>query len=119
MPTVIAVFIGTIVGRFVGWWLSRSILFPAPRPLRLVLAAGWAFGIAALAHTWLRMEDPPFLLKALVFAGGAYVAIPHYRMVAEHTIPPDRQAENNELYGIPFLVFAVSFAVLRFTDAGL
>jgi hypothetical protein len=98
-----------LVGRKLGWLVSRAFLYPSPIALSLLGAVVWGvivgMGISGLIG-WLH---PGTTLKWIMgFALGAYVAIPNYGLFSESTIPDSDLRRHVMVKSVPLLSYIVT-----------
>lgn len=103
-----------LVGRQVGWALSKSVLYRSPFAVSLVVAVAWGtgvgFSITGLID-WLR----PGILSMWCFGFllGAYVAIPNYGLFSESTIRDSELPRHLMIKIVPLLAFITTQLIER------
>ena len=104
-----------MVGRKLGWLVSKAFLYPAPITLSLVGTVVWGvlvgFSMSALIG-WLH---PGSILKwVLGFALGAYVSIPNYGLFNQGSIPDFEQPRHLMISNVPLVSYVVTEFATQF-----
>jgi hypothetical protein len=101
-----------VVGRKLGWTLSKAILYPAPAVVSFIGMVIWGivvgYGMSGLIG-WLH---PNVILRWILgFALAAYVAIPNYGLFQPSTIPDYQQVRHTMISWVPLVAYvAMEFA---------
>jgi hypothetical protein len=105
----------TILGRKVGWALSRDVLYKTPRVACIICCIGWglmnAWGVHRLIETW----HPGLLLKIYGYGAGAYISVPNYGLYEKTTIPETALPRHLLIQALPDAVFVVASVILAFS----
>ncbi len=76
-------FLGTYVGRRLGWWLSRLSLYTAPWWFVIPCCIAWGTGVAYGVRSLCEWLQPNVILKIVFgWAQGLYVSIPN--LIKQH-----------------------------------
>jgi hypothetical protein len=98
-----------VVGRYLGWGVSRAFLYPAPIPLSLVGAVAWGVVVGVGMSSLIGWLHPGSILKwVLGFGLGAYVSIPNFGLFSEGTIPDSDQPRHFMISNVPLVAFVVT-----------
>jgi hypothetical protein len=108
--------VGMYVGRKLGWFLSRAVLYSASMAVVVISCIVWGSLVAYGIHSLIVWQHPHWILKTIFgFALGAYVSIPNYGLVVESTIP-DHAIRRHELISLLplwiFILASIGFAFL-------
>jgi hypothetical protein len=98
-----------VIGRKVGWAISKGILYPAPTTVSLVLSACWGIAVGFAISGMIGALHPGPVLKWIMgFALGAYVAIPNFGLFSQGTIPDDVQPRHTMISNVPLVAYIVT-----------
>jgi len=104
-----------VLGRKIGWELSKQILYKSGRSVCCVCCIVWgaanAQGIHSLIHTW----HPGLLLKIFGYGAGVYVSVPNYGLFNEGTLPDSLRGRHLLIQVLPdvtYLVGSILFVVI-------
>jgi len=98
-----------VVGRKLGWLLSRAFLYPAPIALSLVGTVVWGVLVGFSISTLIGWLHPGSILRwVLGFALGAYVSIPNFGLFNEGTIPDADQSRHLMISNVPLVAYVVT-----------
>jgi len=103
-----------VVGRKIGWALSRNLLYSSGFVVCIIICLLWSVGLAYGLRHFILSAQPGWLLKIFGYGAGAYVSVPNYGLVDTSTIPPRERARHDFLTGVPPLIFAVASVVFAF-----
>ncbi len=104
-----------LVGRRLGWFLSRAFLYTAPVPLAIVLCVAWGGGVAGVIRLFINYQQPGVLLRWVMgYSLGAYVAVPNFGLLAESSIPDYARDRHLMVSTLPQFVYIVASVVLAF-----
>lgn len=106
--------VGLVIGRRIGWTLSRSLLYWAPTPLVIAACALWGAFIALLLSLAMGRLNPGLFLKVLGFGAGAYVSIPNYGLFREETIPMELLPRHQLVNNVPLVAFILTSIGIAF-----
>ena len=105
-----------LVGRKLGWLLSRAVLYKAGGIVVLILCAVWGIAVAGGMRGLLNWQHPGAALRWIMgYALGAYVAVPNYGLVAEASIAFDQLPRHNVIKNMPLIVYAAAAVTFAFT----
>ena len=109
---VFAAFVFMLIGRKVGWALSKGLFYPAPIPVSLIGVVLWGIGVGWCMSRLIGWQHPNGVLKWIFgFALAAYVSIPNYGLIDESTIPDHAQPRHIMILWVPlFAYIATEFA---------
>jgi len=109
-----AAMVGMYVGRKLGWWLSRSVLYTAPTWFAALVCVAWGSAVAAGVSALIAWRDPGLVLRVVLgYALGAYVAIPNYGLVVESTVPLHGRARHEIISGLPLGAYIAGLVAIR------
>lgn len=110
-----AAFAFMVFGRKLGWFLSRTALYPAPTVIAIVLCIVWGVAVAYSIHALIAWLTPgPILKWVMGYAMGAYVAIPNYGLFVESSIPMEDARRHSAVTHVPlafYVIFSISLAI--------
>lgn len=109
---VAIVLAGMFVGRSLGWWLSKAMLYGGPLPVTIVLCLAWGALFAFALRFLIQEFDPGIIAKVLAYGAGAYVSVPNFGLFAPGSIPARVQDRDLLIQVVPFLAFVVSSVLL-------
>jgi hypothetical protein len=72
------VLVGLLVGRKLGWALSRAMLYGGPLPLTIVLCLAWGVLVGFALHVLIQRFEPGLTAQVFAYGAGAYVSIPNF-----------------------------------------
>jgi len=112
-------FVFMVVGRKVGWWLSKLIFYPAPAVISFINLIGWGVVVAVGMDVLIGWLHPNVVIKWIMgFALAAYVAIPNYGLLQESSIPDDKQMRHMMISWVSLIVYVGTEIALRLRSAG-
>src|SRR5580704_9425794 len=112
-------FVFMVVGRKVGWWLSKLIFYPAPAVVSFINLIGWGVVVAVGMDVLIGWLHPNVVIKWIMgFALAAYVAIPNYGLLQESSIPDDKQMRHMMISWVSLIVYVGTEIALRLRSAG-
>jgi hypothetical protein len=89
---VFATFVFMMIGRKIGWGLSKAILYTAPVVLSFVGMVVWGIVVGWCMSGLIGWLHPIVVLRWIMgFALAAYVAIPNYDYFKSHQFPTKRR----------------------------
>jgi len=108
--------IGMYIGRKLGWFLSKNLLYAAPLGVTLAACVAWgtlaAFGIYSL----IQWQHPNIVNRIIMgYALGSYVSCPNYGLLDESTVPREVMQRHVLVKIVPLVVYvlsSVAFAIL-------
>jgi len=105
-----------LIGRRVGWFLSKKFLYQSAMSVCIILSFLWGILIAYLIHYLIQWQHPGLVLKIIMgFALGGYVAIPNYGLIAESTIPHSEKLRHKLIGGIPAVTYILATIIFALT----
>lgn len=107
--------LGPVVGRKIGWALSKGVLYGGPGVVVGIVCATWGISIAFLVQLSMVHFHPGWVLKVLGYGAGAYMSIPNYGLLLESTIPGNVLPRHRIISRAPLVAFilgAICFAFL-------
>jgi hypothetical protein len=117
MKTIAFVFISFVfmmVGRKIGWSLSKLIFYPAPAVISFINLVGWGAAVAWGMDVLIGWLHPNVIVKWIFgFALAAYVAIPNYGLLQESSIPDDKRMRNAMISWTSLIIYVVTEIALR------
>ena len=105
---------GLFIGRRIGWFLSRALLYRAPRPILFAVSVLWGGLIAWLLSIAMGRLHPGLILKVLGFGAGAYVSIPNYGLFREETMPMELLPRHVLVSNVPLVAFILTSIGIAF-----
>lgn len=106
---IFAAFVFMMVGRKVGWTLSRGVFYPAPMIVSLIGVVFWGIAVGWSMSGLIGWQHPNALLKWVFgFALAAYVAIPNFGLFNESTIPDEAQSKHTMISSVPLIAYIVT-----------
>lgn len=103
---VLAALVFMVVGRMLGWWVSRVFLYSAPRFLAFLGATAWGIAVGFAMSGLIGWLHPGTALRwVLGFALGGYVAVPNYGLFSEATIPAEDMDRHRVISICPLLAY--------------
>lgn len=112
---IICCILGLLIGRKLGWIISRNVLYPAPTSLAVVICALWGIGTAYGFRLMVTDLHPNIILAIIGFMAGGYISIPNYGLWAESTIPERVSTRHTIVSNLPLLVYIVTSILFYFT----
>ncbi len=107
-------FVFMVVGRKIGWWLSKLIFYPAPAIISFINLIGWGAAVAWGMDVLIGWLHPNVVLKWILgFGLAAYVAVPNYGLLQESSIPDDKQMRHAMISWLPLVVYVALEIALR------
>jgi len=103
-----------VIGRKLGWGVSRGILYPSGWPLCAVVCLIWGVGLAWGLRLFIIATSPALLLKIFGYGAGMYISIPNYGLFAESTIPESELPRHVFIKGVPWVVFIIASVIFAF-----
>jgi hypothetical protein len=111
-------FVFMVVGRKIGWWLSKLIFYPAPAIISFINLIGWGTAVAWGMDVLIGWLHPNVVLKwVLGFGLAAYVAIPNYGLLQESSIPDEKRMRHMTISWLPLVVYVALEIALRLRSA--
>jgi hypothetical protein len=111
-------FVFMVVGRKVGWSLSKLIFYPAPAVISFINLIGWGVAVAWGMDALIGWLHPNVVLKWILgFGLAAYVAVPNYGLLQESSIPDDKQMRHMMISWLPLVVYVATEIALRLRSA--
>ena len=102
------------IGRWVGWALSKAVLYTVLMAVYIALCVLWGVGVAVAMRILLNWQQPGAVLRWLMgYALAAYVAAPNFGLFYESSIPEHavpRHIMISTLPWVSYIVAAVTFA---------
>jgi len=105
---------GLLIGRKIGWSLSKAFLYSGPLLLAILICAVWGAAIAASLDYLIRSLTPGIIAKVFAYGAGAYTSIPSFGLVADATVPPEAQGRHLLIEVLPFFVFVAVSVIAAF-----
>jgi len=106
--------IGPLIGRRLGWGLSRGVLYWVPIPVAGMICGIWGILVAWLLRVAIIWLHPNVVLKVLAFGFAAYVSIPNYGLFAEGTLPGQKAVHHLLISYLPLVIFVLTSVGLAF-----
>jgi hypothetical protein len=107
-------FFGMYIGRRIGWFVSKNILYQTPLTLCIILCFLWGVLIAYSIHYLIQWQNPNIILKIIMgYCLGGYVASPNNGLIAESTIPESGRLRHELINLIPTLTYLVTLVILE------
>src|ERR1700684_1313673 len=111
---VFVAFVFMMVGRKLGWSLSKLIFYPAPAVISFIILIGWGVAVAWGMDGLIVWLHPNVVIKWIMgFALAAYVAVPNYGLLQESSIPDDKQMRHMMISWLPLVVYVLTEIALR------
>lgn len=107
-------FAGMLVGRSIGWWLSKAMLYGGPLPITVVLCLAWGTLIGYALHVLIREFEPGIIAQVFAYGAGGYVSIPNFGLLARASISAKVQKRDSLIQVVPFAAFFCSSVLLLF-----
>lgn len=104
-----------LIGRKIGWVLSRAVLYTAPIAVTAIICVIWGVGLAFGYRLLAVHFHPGIILKVLGYGSVAYVSVLNYGLIDERTIPEDKMPIHLLIKTVPLLVFIIASAMFAFT----
>jgi hypothetical protein len=95
------VFAGMFIGRNIGWWLSKAMLYGGPLPVTIVLCLAWGALFAFALHFLIQEFEPGIIAKVIAYGAGAYVSVPNFGLFAPGSIPARAQDRDFLIQVVP------------------
>jgi hypothetical protein len=114
MSFAIICILGLIVGRKLGWALSKAWLYTARSDTRVIaVCVAWGLWIALGVRVLILWQQPHWALKYILGYGvGAYIASPNFGLISESTIPPDAQRRHSIIGTVPVVAYILASVLL-------
>jgi hypothetical protein len=107
-------FVFMMVGRKIGWSLSKLIFYPAPAVISFINLIGSGVAVAWGMSVLIGWLHPIVTIKWILgFALAAYVAIPNYGLLQESSIPDEKQMRHAMITWTSLIVYVVTEIALR------
>jgi hypothetical protein len=98
-----------LIGRRLGWALSKGFFYSAPAPLSFVGLLIWGIAVGWGMSRLIGWQHPNMTLKWVMgFALAAYVAIPNFGLFQESTIPEWDQARHAMISSLPLIAYVIT-----------
>ena len=110
----IIVFVCQLIGRKIGWTLSRAILYAAPMAVTATICVIWGVGLAFAYRLLVVHFHPGIILKVLGYGSIAYVSVLNYGLINESTIPEDKLPIHHLIGSVPVFAFIIASIVFGF-----
>jgi uncharacterized membrane protein AbrB (regulator of aidB expression) len=103
-----------LLGRKLGWAVSRAILYPAPIVVSALVSVLWGI-LVGIGVSWLiGWQQPNTALKWILgFGMGAYVSIPNFGLVNQNTIADFDLPRHFMISNLPMVSFIVTEFLTR------
>jgi hypothetical protein len=103
------------IGRRVGWFISRNILYTSPIFISIVLCVGWGFLVALTIYSLIEWQQPHIVLKIIMgYALGAYVSIPNFALFQESSLPENVKLLDSLIYAVSFFSYVIFLVLLSY-----
>jgi hypothetical protein len=109
---VAIVLAGMLVGRSLGWALSKGMLYGGPLPVTIVLCFAWGALFGFALHGLIREFEPGVIAMVFAYGAAAYVSVPNFGLFAQ--VPTTMQERHFVIEVTPFAAFVVISVVLFF-----
>jgi hypothetical protein len=103
-----------VMGRKIGWALSRALLYSSGWALCIVLCLVWAVGVAYGLRLFILSTHPGWLLKLYGYGASAYVSVPNYGLIDAASVSAQQRPRHDFLSGLPLLIFFAASVVFAF-----
>jgi hypothetical protein len=111
----LAAIFGMFLGRKLGWFFTRSALYPSPDLVAAILSIGWGILIAMLMTALIRWLHPYWIIKFIFgYFLGAYVAVPNYGLLRRDTAPDHARIKDNLISILSMWAYIILVAILAF-----
>ena len=104
--------LGLWVGRQVGWWFSKALLYTGPLIPVILFLVVWGSSTALLLRLAIDWFHPAAVLKVIGYGAGAYVSNPAFGLVREDTIPHSEHDRHLLVNNLPLVVYIVAAIAL-------
>lgn len=111
---IICCILGPIIGRKLGWIISRNVLYHAPTSLAVMICVIWGIGTAYMLRMAVTGLHPNIILAIIGFMAGGYISVPNYGLIAESIIPDSGKTRHHVVSNLPFLVYIVASVLFYF-----
>ena len=106
---VFAAFAFMMVGRKIGWAVSKGFLYTAPTVVSFVGAVVWGIAVGWCMSGLIRWQHPNVIFKWILgFGLAAYVAIPNFGLLDESTIPEWEQKRHAMITWVPLIAYIIT-----------
>jgi hypothetical protein len=111
---IITFLLGLVVGRKIGWGLSKTLLYASPMAVCAILCIIWGVLVAYATRWFIEWQMLGTVLKIIMYGAGGYISIPNYGLFREDTIPYEAQAKHQFITALPSVAFVIASVVLAF-----
>src|SRR5579875_2928616 len=94
-----------LIGRKMGWMLSRRVFYAAPSAIAVSLCLLWGVAIALGFRLMVRSLHPNVFLAVLGFMAGGYIAVPDYGIGEVWAFPQGTATRKDIISNFPFLLY--------------
>jgi hypothetical protein len=108
-------FVAQTILRKVGWAMCRAFTYGESTPVCVLFLIIWGIAIAFGYRYLVLLLHPGWIVKIIGYGSAAYVSIPNYGLIAEHTIPSDKVARHSLISNLPLVVFIACSILFAFT----
>jgi hypothetical protein len=106
---IFAALVFMMIGRKIGWGLSKAFLYTAPVVLSFIGMVIWGIGVGWCMSGLIGWLHPNAVVKWIMgFALAAYVAIPNYGLLQESSIPDEAQMRHALITWVPLIAYVVT-----------
>lgn len=106
--------LGCLIGRGIGWWLSRALLYTGPIVPVILFLFVWASGTAFLLGLAIDWLHPGIVLKVIGYGAGAYVSNPAFGLLQEDAIPLSQRDRHLPVNNLPILFYIATATAVAF-----
>lgn len=110
----VTVLAGMVIGRKIGWGISKGLFYVGPSILIWIMLLIWGTGIAYVFHLSLIHFHPSTVFKVIGYGAASYVAIPNYGLFAESTIPSEAIPRHKQITNVPLIAFIVAAVLFAY-----
>jgi len=103
-----------VLGRKLGWFLSKAILYPAPLFIGVPLCLAWGVFFAFVMRWIIEWWHVGIIIKVILYGAGAYVAMPSYGLFDESSIPAEYLKKHLAIHAAPTLAYIVASVLFAF-----
>lgn len=106
--------IALLIGRRLGWAISRNLLYSSGWFVCVVVCVAWGVGLAYGVRLFIIVTNPGLLLKIFGYGAGIYISIPNYGLIADSTVAESEMPRHVVVKGLPWVLFIFASVIFAF-----
>ncbi len=106
--------VGQTIFRKIGWAMCRGFMYGESTPVCVFFLLLWGIGLAFGYRHLVIWYHPGWIVKVIGYGSAAYVSIPNYGLIAESTIPAEKQGRHALISNLPLVTFITCSILFAF-----